>query len=213
MRPFSFAALAAVALTVVSRAPAESARGKMMVLTVAPNGNDAWSGTRATPNRARTDGPLATLEGARDAIRKLKQAGGLPAGGVTVEVRGGTTNWRGHWPSPPRMPAPRGRSPTRPARARKCAWWAARCSVAGSRSPMPPSSLALIRPPATTSCRPTSGAGRHRLRRDGRGLCQKRRPGPGALLRGSPDDPGALPERGLHQDYRGRGRHRGRCPR
>lgn len=61
-----------------------------MVLTVAPNGNDAWSGTRATPNRARTDGPLATLEGARDAIRKLKQAGGLPAGGVTVEVRGGT---------------------------------------------------------------------------------------------------------------------------
>jgi hypothetical protein len=44
-------------------------------LHVAPGGNDAWSGTRAQPDAARTDGPLATLTGARDAIRKLKQQG------------------------------------------------------------------------------------------------------------------------------------------
>jgi parallel beta helix pectate lyase-like protein len=56
---------------------------------VAPGGSDAWSGKRPAPNRQRTDGPFATPERARDEIRKLKQNGGLPTGGVTVEVRGG----------------------------------------------------------------------------------------------------------------------------
>jgi len=57
---------------------------------VATNGNDAWSGTLAEPNEGKTDGPFATLERARDAIRKLKGHGGLPEGGVTVELRAGT---------------------------------------------------------------------------------------------------------------------------
>ncbi|MCY3019122.1 MAG: right-handed parallel beta-helix repeat-containing protein [Planctomycetota bacterium] len=39
-------------------------------LYVAPDGNDAWSGRLARPNAERTDGPLATLAGARDARRK-----------------------------------------------------------------------------------------------------------------------------------------------
>jgi len=56
---------------------------------VATNGNDSWSGKLTSPNRARTDGPFATLERAREEIRKMKQAGALPAGGVAVEVRGG----------------------------------------------------------------------------------------------------------------------------
>ncbi len=56
---------------------------------VAPDGNDAWSGKLLEPKAAKTDGPLATLEGARDAIRRLKQAGPLPAGGVVVELCGG----------------------------------------------------------------------------------------------------------------------------
>lgn len=42
---------------------------------VAPDGNDAWSGKQARRNAARTDGPLATLTGARDAVRKLTAAG------------------------------------------------------------------------------------------------------------------------------------------
>jgi Right handed beta helix region/GH141 insertion domain len=54
---------------VLLTAPAAPARE----LHVAPNGNDAWSGKLRRPNSARTDGPLATLIGARDAIRKLKQ--------------------------------------------------------------------------------------------------------------------------------------------
>ena len=44
---------------------------------VALGGNDAWSGKSSRPNAARTDGPLATLTGARDAVRKLKAAGPL----------------------------------------------------------------------------------------------------------------------------------------
>ena len=55
---------------------------------VALNGNDAWSGTRREPNGTE-DGPFATLDRARDAVRALKAAGDLPAGGVTVWLRGG----------------------------------------------------------------------------------------------------------------------------
>jgi len=50
-------------------------------LHVAPDGDDAAPGT---PER-----PLASLEGARDAIRRLRDAGGA-AGPVTVLIRGGT---------------------------------------------------------------------------------------------------------------------------
>lgn len=40
-------------------------------------------------NTGAEDSPFGTLEGARDAIRAMKQAGGLPEGGVTVWVHGG----------------------------------------------------------------------------------------------------------------------------
>ena len=48
-------------------------------LYVAPNGNDSWSGAQARPNAGKTDGPLASLKGARDAVRRLKAAGPLAA--------------------------------------------------------------------------------------------------------------------------------------
>lgn len=44
---------------------------------VAPNGNDAWSGRLQQPNAEKSDGPLATLTAARDAVRRLKQQGPL----------------------------------------------------------------------------------------------------------------------------------------
>ncbi len=56
---------------------------------VAPGGNDTWSGTLADPNAAKTDGPLATLDAARDKIRALRKNAKLPPGGVTVVLRGG----------------------------------------------------------------------------------------------------------------------------
>ncbi|WP_379145210.1 Ig-like domain-containing protein [Paenibacillus sp. sgz500992] len=52
------------------------------VYFVAENGSDSNSGVEAAPFR--------TLEKARDTIRQLKQGTGLPDGGVTVYLRGGT---------------------------------------------------------------------------------------------------------------------------
>ncbi|MCC7495079.1 MAG: right-handed parallel beta-helix repeat-containing protein [Fimbriimonadaceae bacterium] len=60
-----------------------------LTLHVAPGGHDAWSGRLAAANRSRSDGPLATLGGARDRLRAVRQAGGLPAGGAVVEVAAG----------------------------------------------------------------------------------------------------------------------------
>lgn len=48
---------------------------------VSPAGSDAHAGTESQPFRS--------LEAARDAVRKLKSDGTLPAGGVTIWLRGG----------------------------------------------------------------------------------------------------------------------------
>ncbi len=54
---------------------------------VATNGDDAWSGKLPEPNEAGTDGPFASLQQARDAVRELKQGG---AGkDIVVLIRGG----------------------------------------------------------------------------------------------------------------------------
>ena len=55
---------------------------------VSPKGNDTWSGTLAEPNAGATDGPFATLERARDEVRRLKAAEPL-ARPVTVYIRDG----------------------------------------------------------------------------------------------------------------------------
>lgn len=52
-----------------------------VTFTVSPGGKDTNPGTTAKP--------FATLERARDQVRQMKTAGGLPSGGVTVELRGG----------------------------------------------------------------------------------------------------------------------------
>lgn len=44
---------------------------------VSPEGRDSWSGRYAQPQPDGQDGPLASLTGARDAIRRLKSAGPL----------------------------------------------------------------------------------------------------------------------------------------
>ncbi|NCQ30067.1 MAG: hypothetical protein GW802_22030, partial [Armatimonadetes bacterium] len=58
-------------------------------LHVSPEGNDRWSGQLAGPNAGGTDGPLASLRGARDALRKLREAASL-AEPVQVLVAAGT---------------------------------------------------------------------------------------------------------------------------
>lgn len=63
-------------------------RRKELVLYVAENGRDDWSGKLAEPNARRTDGPLVTLTRARDEVRRLRKV--LPDSDVVVLLRGGT---------------------------------------------------------------------------------------------------------------------------
>jgi hypothetical protein len=56
---------------------------------VSPGGSDGWSGRLERPNSQKTDGPKASLAGARDAIRQLKSDGPLSAP-VRVIVAAGT---------------------------------------------------------------------------------------------------------------------------
>ncbi len=83
------AAAALIAAASTRTEAASSAGNTAMNLYISPSGNDSWSGRLANPNRSRTDGPFATLERARDAVRALKRSNGLPKGGVTIHLRAG----------------------------------------------------------------------------------------------------------------------------
>ena len=72
-----------VALTVTILSAADP-----VVLHVACNGNDAWSGKRAAPSKDDRNGPLATLEQARKAVRRLKAQN--TDRNIVVLLRGGT---------------------------------------------------------------------------------------------------------------------------
>ena len=61
---------------------------EMRMYYVATNGNDQWSGRLNAPDTAGNDGPFATLQGARDAIRRTRSS--QDAGGAKIIVRGGT---------------------------------------------------------------------------------------------------------------------------
>lgn len=87
----TFAIIFVGAALCISAVPPASGRDlpSPLVMHVAKDGNDAWSGELPSANKNRSDGPFATLERARDAIRQLKSTGSLPKGGVIVEVGGG----------------------------------------------------------------------------------------------------------------------------
>jgi hypothetical protein len=61
-----------------------------LTLYISPSGSDSWSGKLATPSDNKTDGPLATLEGARDAVRKLRHDGSLTRESVRIVLEAGT---------------------------------------------------------------------------------------------------------------------------
>lgn len=56
---------------------------------VSASGNDEWSGRQGSPDGSG-NGPFATLQGARDAVRRLRASTGLPQGGVTIWIAPGT---------------------------------------------------------------------------------------------------------------------------
>lgn len=75
-----------IALIVASAAHLCAAAVPTADFYVAPHGSDAWSGTLAEPNSQKSDGPFATLERARDAVRA---SGRNRKGNVVVLIRGG----------------------------------------------------------------------------------------------------------------------------
>ncbi len=58
-------------------------------LYVAPEGNDQWSGTMPAVDSNAPDGPFATLERARDEVRRWRDAGASLKEPVTIHIRGG----------------------------------------------------------------------------------------------------------------------------
>ena len=89
MRVFSVMFAVLIALSLTGNAVARSA-----VFHVATDGNDAWSGTKATHEGTGDAGPFRTLGRARDAVRQLKQDTGLSVAGVVVEIAPGTYTLR-----------------------------------------------------------------------------------------------------------------------
>ncbi|HFE51984.1 MAG TPA: right-handed parallel beta-helix repeat-containing protein, partial [Bacteroidetes bacterium] len=83
-------ALAVTVALIVAIAFACGPQRKPLRFYVSPEGNDGWSGRHPAPARDGQDGPFATLERAREAIRDLKQSRTYPRAGVTVVLRGGT---------------------------------------------------------------------------------------------------------------------------
>ena len=61
--------------------------GGSVTIYVSPSGNDSWSGNLPSPNAAKTDGPFATFDHARAAVRKLNKTG---LSQIVVQFRGGT---------------------------------------------------------------------------------------------------------------------------
>ncbi|MFH1571308.1 MAG: right-handed parallel beta-helix repeat-containing protein [Gemmatimonadota bacterium] len=67
--------------------PTRSAAGPVAIY-VATDGDDRWPGHLPRPNRAGTDGPLASPRAAQRAVRRLGRRGA--AGPIEVRLRGGT---------------------------------------------------------------------------------------------------------------------------
>jgi hypothetical protein len=67
---------------------ASGAPAKSLTFFVAPGGNDDWSGSRASVNRSKSDGPLATLGRALEKSRAVHRE--TPGTEIRLELRGGT---------------------------------------------------------------------------------------------------------------------------
>ena len=79
--------VAGIALATAAAFAADGASDLKATFFVATDGNDAWSGRLSAPNAEKTDGPFATLEKARDALRAIDRKEQKTP--LVVFVRGG----------------------------------------------------------------------------------------------------------------------------
>lgn len=82
MRAICFVAV----LLIAQFSPAAS---MALTLHVSQEGDDSWSGVTAAPAADRSDGPLRTLEAARDRLRSIRENARLTADGLRVIVHEG----------------------------------------------------------------------------------------------------------------------------
>jgi hypothetical protein len=88
--------LIALAVLVGMGAARASAAVEAISIYVSPEGNDEFSGGMARNNPRRTDGPVATVERARDLIRQMRaREDGKLSHPINVVLRGGTYWLRG----------------------------------------------------------------------------------------------------------------------
>ena len=92
-RAIAIAGLSAVCVAPWTRGGAESVSGagSVTLYVSAAFGNDGWSGGLAEPNSDATNGPLASLDGARRAVRAIDKRG---LDKVTVLLRDGASRVR-----------------------------------------------------------------------------------------------------------------------
>ncbi|MCF8369918.1 MAG: right-handed parallel beta-helix repeat-containing protein [Bacteroidales bacterium] len=62
---------------------------EQIVIYISPDGNDTWSGLVKTTNSGKTDGPLATIEKAKEKVREFIKKGQIPEESVQVYLREG----------------------------------------------------------------------------------------------------------------------------
>ncbi|MHB9030211.1 MAG: right-handed parallel beta-helix repeat-containing protein [Candidatus Latescibacterota bacterium] len=67
----------------------KAARTPGAIFYVSPAGKDSWSGLRADPDSTGADGPFASLERARSAVRELRRLKRFPKDGVAIYLREG----------------------------------------------------------------------------------------------------------------------------
>lgn len=80
----------ALVLFLLAVAGVTTAHARTLVLNVATNGNDQWTGNLSAPTPNGQDGPLATLGAALNAARAARARLAGQPGGVTILLRGGT---------------------------------------------------------------------------------------------------------------------------
>ena len=56
---------------------------------ISKNGDNSWSGKLDKPNKDKTDGPFATLQKAKQAVRTLKNSNSFPNNDLTIYIRKG----------------------------------------------------------------------------------------------------------------------------
>ena len=86
MKKLLLFSLLAIQFFVIYCSKKELAKNAFFIST---SGDDSWSGKLDKPNKDNTDGPFATLQKAKQAVRALKHSNSFTNDGITIYIREG----------------------------------------------------------------------------------------------------------------------------